>query len=82
MGDTTIEEQILRRLNLLILMQLEKFAPDSRTTTTSKVQWLLGVGLQPVEVASIIGKPVNYVTAISSGARNTSKKTDRSRGND
>ena len=74
MSDATLEEQILRRLNLLVMLQLDKLTPGTGTTTTSKIQWLLGLGLQPAEVASIVGKPVNYVTAVTSSARKAGKK--------
>jgi len=77
MNDTVIWEQILRRLNLLVMLELDKVSSGSGTTTTSKVQWLLGLGLQPAEVASIVGKPVNYVTAITSTAKRTSMKKEK-----
>lgn len=75
--DTSIEEQILRRLNLLILLQLEKVKPESGTTTASKIHWLRGLGLQPAEVASIVGKPINYVTAVNSSSRQAAKKKEK-----
>ena len=76
MSDTSFQEQILRRLNLLLLLELDKVTPGPGTTITSKVQRLLGLGLQPAEVASILGKPVNYVTAITSNAQRASKKKE------
>ena len=80
MSDTTLHEQILRRLNLLILLQQDKASTDLGTTTTSKVNWLLGLGLPPAEVAAIVGKPVNYVTAITSSAKKASKRKDQRHG--
>jgi hypothetical protein len=74
MKDDSTQEQILRRLNLLVLLELDKQASGPATTMTSKVQRLLGLGLLPAEVASIVGKPVNYVTAITSSAKNASAR--------
>jgi hypothetical protein len=36
------------------------------------VHRLLSLGLSPADAASIVGKPVNYVTAITSSARKAS----------
>jgi hypothetical protein len=73
-------EQILVRLNLLVMLALDNALPGSETTTTSKVQRLLALGLQPAEVASIVGKPVNYVTAITANARAAAKKKENRSG--
>jgi len=36
---------------------------------SSKIERLLSFGLSKPEVASIIGKPINYVTAVTSGKK-------------
>jgi hypothetical protein len=74
MNDTDLQTQILRRLNILILLELDKTTPGSGSTMTSKVQWLLSMGLSQSEVASIVGKPMNYATAMASTAKKASKK--------
>lgn len=65
-----IQKQIVRRLDALILLSLDALAAS---TTTSKVQKLLEMGFAPAEVAGMIGKPVNYVTAITAGKRKSAK---------
>jgi hypothetical protein len=75
MNETSLQEQIVRRLNLLILLELERANSESGVTITSKIQRLISLGLQPAEIASIVGKPVNYVTAV------TSKKAAREKRN-
>jgi hypothetical protein len=74
MTDISLLEQILRRLNLLVLLELDKVTPRSGTTISGKVHRLIGLGLQPAEVASVVGKPVNYVTAITSSAKKALKE--------
>ncbi len=64
-------EGITRRLDIMIMLALENGA-DGATSMTGKIQKLLGFGLTPSEVARIVGKPANYVTAVKAG--NASKK--------
>jgi hypothetical protein len=80
MRQQSIEEQILQRLNLLVLLQLDSESGTGSTTVTSKIQKLLGLGFSPAEVASILRKPVNYVTAVTSSARRTPTRKGGHRG--
>ncbi len=59
------ENEIVKRLNVVIHLLLEQRA-NSDESTTSKIERLLKLGLSTAEVAAIIGKPVNYVTAVTS----------------
>ena len=68
MSDLDVEllKAISNKLNVLIMFQLENSEPDGVKTMTHKVKELLRLGLAPVDVAVIVGKPTSYVTAIKS----------------
>lgn len=57
---------ITRRLDIMIMLLLEN-GTDGAASMTSKIHKLLGFGLTPSEVARIVGKPSNYVTAVKAG---------------
>jgi len=61
-----------KRLEVIIMLLLES-GPNPATSTTSKIEKLLGFGLTNAEVAQIIGKKLNYVTAVTSGKRKAQK---------
>jgi hypothetical protein len=58
-----IQNSILRRLDILISLQLENPLPDG-VATSVKIARLLSAGASPAEAAKIVGKPINYVTAV------------------
>ena len=64
-GDKTFENAILRRLDILIALQLEAISTEEEGAS-GKIGRLLSAGVAPAEVASIVGKPLNYVTAVNS----------------
>jgi hypothetical protein len=68
--------QILRRLDILISLQLETSLGSDAVPISGKIQRLSALGLVASEIASIIGKPVNYVTAILSQKRKIKKKKE------
>jgi len=51
-----------RRLDAIILLLLES-SPGGAETTSRKIDRLLGLGFSQPEVAAILGKKLNYVTA-------------------
>lgn len=57
-------EAVLQRLNVLIALELDTPASEKTASIAGKVHRLSGLGLSPGEIAGIIGKPSNYVTAI------------------
>ena len=57
---------ITQRLDIMIMLLLENGA-DGATSMAGKIHKLLGLGLTPSEVARIVGKPSNYVTAVKAG---------------
>lgn len=71
--DADLLQKILRRMDILIILQMDA-ADGSQTTTKSKIERLLDLGMAPAEVASVIGKPTKYVTAVMATAKSASKK--------
>lgn len=59
-----VQKDVLRRLNILISLELDRQQDTKISSIASKVHRLIALGLAPSEVANIIGKPVNYVTAL------------------
>lgn len=74
MTDEHEQAVIVRRMDVVIMLLLE-CGPEGPVSMTSKIQKLLGFGLSTAEVAEIVRKKANYVTAVIS-----SKKRAESRG--
>jgi hypothetical protein len=69
MTENEIGSDILQRLDIIICLLLDASAIDSTTSVASKVHKLSSLGLSPSEIARILGKPLNYVTAIKATKR-------------
>jgi hypothetical protein len=69
MKENEIGLDILRRLDIIICLLLDAPAKDSEASVASKVHKLSNLGLSPSETARILGKPLNYVTAIKATKR-------------
>ncbi len=63
MDDNAILNSILKRLDILICMGLEKPLLEKPTTMANRIVRLQAIGLSPSEIAAVLGKPTNYVTA-------------------
>lgn len=74
MNDKQFQDAILRRFDILIALQLDNSSTES-TATSSKIDRLLTAGATPAETAKIIGKPVNYVTAVMAMKNKRSEST-------
>lgn len=72
------DEDIVKRLDIIIQLMLEN---DSNPTssTTGKIQRLLDFGLSKTEVANILGKKVNYISAVTSGKKKSKKKQSKNK---
>lgn len=66
-------EAIRLRLDVIITLLLDR-VPDMGITATDKIQRLLAHGLPKAEVARIIGKPTNFVTAITANKQKQKAK--------
>lgn len=76
MAETELLKAVLKRLDLLILLMLDRSSESSGTSITAKINRLLALGLPPAETAAIIGKPTKYVTAIIAKNKTKRKKGD------
>ena len=63
MADTQFQEQLIRRLNILIRLLLEAIHRDGKPNVTKLILQLHAMGLPPSEIAAVLGKPVNQVTS-------------------
>ena len=68
------EARLMKRLDAIILLLLESSDPSAKISMTAKVLKLMEFGFPQPEVAAIIGRPLNYVTAIASGQKRTKKR--------
>ena len=53
-----------KRLDVVILLLLEAAPGGADSSTSRKIERLLGMGLSQSEVAQLLGKKPNYVTAV------------------
>lgn len=74
MTDEQYKKGVWRRLDVLISLQLDAVPAESKVSVASKVERLSSMGLVPSEVASIIGKRTNYVTAVLAMKKKASRK--------
>jgi len=58
-------EWLRKRLDAVILLLLEA-SPSGAASTTRKIERLLGLGFSQPEVAQVLGKKLNYITAVTS----------------
>lgn len=61
-------EWLRKRLDAIILLLLEN-ASGGAISTSGKIERLLSLGFSQPEVAQLIGKKLNYVTAVMSGKK-------------
>ena len=64
---------VCRRLDALILIALES-SPSGAGSTTRKIEKLVELGFSQPEVAQIIGKKLNYVTAVLSQKKGAARR--------
>lgn len=64
---------VCRRLDALILIALES-SPSGTPSMAGKIQKLMELGFTQPEIAQIIGKKLNYVTATVSQRKGGSRK--------
>ena len=63
MKDEQFQKDILQRLNVIIWLLLDAPSAEKQGSVASKVHKLSSFGLTPSEIAAVLGKPVNYITA-------------------
>jgi hypothetical protein len=75
-------EWLRKRLDMIIQLLLEQ-SPDGAASTTRKIERLLSLGFSQPEVAQVVGKKLNYITAVVAGKKKAAsavkgKKTPKS----
>jgi len=76
MAKNDYEKELIRRLDILIALELDRPRPDKAPSMTKKVERLLGFGLKPAEVGRVLGKTTKYVTAITAMKKKAVKKPE------
>lgn len=71
-NDHRSSEEIIKRLNILIALNLDSTAKNG-LSMADKISKLNDLGVSSADIARILGKPANYVTATLS-QRKTKKK--------
>ncbi len=80
MNEDQYQTAVLKRLDTLISLLLEPLPAGDSTSVSEKVRRLLNLGLGAAEVAEILGKPTNYVTAVIAKRKKRPKTKARSNG--
>lgn len=65
-------DALRKRLDTIILLLLEISSGGSESTSR-RIERLLGLGLSSTDVAQVIGKKLNYVTAVVAGKKRRKK---------
>lgn len=68
MNKSTDVEWLRKRLDAILLLLMEA-APDGTASTTAKIERLLAFGFSKPEIAEILGKKLNYITAVTSNKK-------------
>lgn len=71
---SNIHEAIINRLNILICLVLEQSSLDAALSTSDKIGKLADLGVSTSDIARILGKRLNYVTATLSQRKSRKKK--------
>ena len=76
MDNDTLLKQVIRRLDVLIALQIESSGGPDAIRPAAKIRRLSELGLSSSDVASIVGKPINYVTATLSMEKKRAKRKE------
>lgn len=68
------EEDMIKRLDILIALALEKSTGEATLSMTDRIGKLADIGVPSAEIARILGKPLNYVTALRSQRKSRKKR--------
>lgn len=76
MKSANTDQSVVKRLNVMIALMLDQTKENQGITMAAKIVKLAALGLAPSDIAEIVGKPLNYVTATMS-QRNPTKKGNK-----
>ena len=75
-----IREQLIKRLNAVILLMLERTGEQTpELTMASKIERLIGLGLSVRETGEILRKAPNYITAVTANAKRRQPRKGKDR---
>ena len=74
MQDNQLMAKIIRRLDVLIALELDKAGGPEGMCLADKISRLSELGLAPAEISDIAGKPINYITATLSRRKKSKNK--------
>ncbi|MDA2910548.1 hypothetical protein MYX04_06430 [Nitrospiraceae bacterium AH_259_D15_M11_P09] len=77
MGKDSTGEEIVRRLNVVIALLLERSGDESSISIADRITKLADLGVSPAEIGRILGKPSNYVTATLDRRKGQQRKAKR-----
>jgi hypothetical protein len=63
MDDGVFQEQLIRRLDIIIRLLLDQSQGDSKPSIGEAAAQLVEMGLPPAQIAPILGKPRKQVTS-------------------
>ncbi len=72
-SDGNTYEEIIKRLNILIAIILDHSSAKTNLSMAEKIGKLADLGVSPANIARILGKSLNYVTASLSQRRSKKK---------
>jgi len=67
-------EEVIKRLNILIALILEQLSAETPLSMTKKICKLYDLGVSSADIAKILNKRLNYITAILSQRKPMKKK--------
>ncbi len=68
------EQSLVKRLNVMIALMLDQMEEKQGISMAAKIMRLAGLGLSPSDIAEIVGKPLNFVTATLSQRKSIRKE--------
>jgi hypothetical protein len=68
--------EVLKRLDWIVALVAHQAFRHEIPPTSQMIDYLLGIGLGPAEVARVLGKPTKYVTAHTATKRRRGNKKD------
>jgi hypothetical protein len=63
MDNDQLINQVIRRLDIIIALEIERSSGPDGARPATKIYRLHELGLPPAEIADILRKPTNYITA-------------------
>lgn len=79
MQEDALLRKVIRRLDIMIALQIEALGGPEAARPAKKIQRLSELGVTASEIASVLGKPINYITATLSRQKKSSRRKEAKR---